>query len=78
MRETKVWSVSLPPLLARQAEELAQKEQRTKSEMVREALRQYINLRKYETVQMTASARAGELGIQDENDIERLIDQERH
>jgi hypothetical protein len=38
--------------------------------MVREALRQYINLRKYETVQMTASARAGELGIQDENNVE--------
>jgi Arc/MetJ-type ribon-helix-helix transcriptional regulator len=41
MRTTKVYSISMPPDLARQAEALAKKENRTMSELMREALRRY-------------------------------------
>lgn len=41
MRTSKTISVSLPPLQLRQAEKLARKENRTMSELFREALRQY-------------------------------------
>ena len=41
MRTSKTISVSLPPLQLKQAEKLARKENRTMSELFREALRQY-------------------------------------
>ena len=41
MRTTKVYSITMPPGLAKQAEALAKKENRTMSELMREALRRY-------------------------------------
>jgi Arc/MetJ-type ribon-helix-helix transcriptional regulator len=41
MRTSRTLSVSMPPSQLRQAERLARKENRTLSELVREALRQY-------------------------------------
>jgi Arc/MetJ-type ribon-helix-helix transcriptional regulator len=41
MRNTKVYSITMPPELARQAERLAKREHRTMSELMREALRRY-------------------------------------
>ena len=41
MRTTKVYSITMPPDLAKQAERLAKKENRTMSELMREALRRY-------------------------------------
>jgi CopG family transcriptional regulator/antitoxin EndoAI len=41
MRTTKTLSVTLPPEMFTRAEQLAKKEHRTMSELVREALRQY-------------------------------------
>lgn len=53
MRNTKVYSITMPPEMAKQAERLARKEHRTMSELMREALRRYeqpsviLNLREY-------------------------------
>src|SRR5438046_6172945 len=41
MRNTKVYSITMPPEMAREAERLAKKEHRTMSELMREALRRY-------------------------------------
>ena len=41
MRTSKIVSISLPPALFQRAEELAKKENRTMSELIREALRYY-------------------------------------
>lgn len=41
MRTTRVYSITMPPELALQAERLAKKESRTMSELMREALRRY-------------------------------------
>jgi hypothetical protein len=41
MRTTKVYSIAIPPDLARQAEALAKKEKLTMSELMQEALRRY-------------------------------------
>ncbi|MCL6635613.1 MAG: ribbon-helix-helix protein, CopG family [Peptococcaceae bacterium] len=75
MRETLVWTISIPPELAREAAILAQKEKRTRSEMVREALRQYIANRTLEQIQAQAAARVRELNIFNESDVEELIDE---
>ena len=41
MRTTRVYSITMPPEMAKQAERLAKKENRTMSELIREALRRY-------------------------------------
>jgi len=40
-RTTKVYSITMPPELGRQAEQLAKRESRTMSELMREAFRRY-------------------------------------
>jgi Arc/MetJ-type ribon-helix-helix transcriptional regulator len=45
MRATRTWTISMPPALSRLAAQLADEEHRTKSELVREALRFYLTQR---------------------------------
>lgn len=45
MRETATFTVSLPPAMARQVEHAMKAEHRTRSELVREALRMYLSSR---------------------------------
>jgi predicted transcriptional regulator len=52
MRTTEVMTISLPPELLRQFEEVRKRESRTRSELVREALRVYFEQR-YPVVQPT-------------------------
>jgi Arc/MetJ-type ribon-helix-helix transcriptional regulator len=52
MRTTEIMTISLPPALLRQFEEVRKRESRTRSELVREALRSYFEQR-YPTVQPT-------------------------
>ena len=42
MRTTRTWTISLPPEMSRLASAVAHAEHRTKSELVREALRLYV------------------------------------
>lgn len=77
MRQSKVVSVSIPPRLLREAEKLAQREQRTKSELVRDALRLYLNLQSDKGFRLAVQQRARALQIKSENDIERLVDEVR-
>src|SRR5436853_7854305 len=43
MRKTKIYSITMPPDMAKQAERLAKKENRTMSELMREAFRRYVS-----------------------------------
>jgi len=45
MRSSQLLTVSLPPSLARQVEKVAREESRTKSELLREAIRLYMDTR---------------------------------
>lgn len=74
MRTTKTWTVSLPPGLVREAERTAREEDRTRSELVREALRAYIEERRWRQLQRDTAARAAVLGLRSEDDVERLVD----
>ena len=73
-RSTVQWTISVPPLLSREAERLAQEESRTRSELVREALRKYLERRSIEQVRQKLTRKFKNLGIRTEQDIERLID----
>ena len=74
MRTTKTWTVSLPLNLIREAERTAKEEDRTRSELVREALRVYIEERRWRKLQRDTAARVAVLGLRDEDDVERLVD----
>ncbi|MGE5446375.1 MAG: ribbon-helix-helix protein, CopG family [Ignavibacteriales bacterium] len=76
MRTTKILSLSLPPELLREAERIAKKEGRTKSELFREALRRYIQDKKWRKLQEYGMRQAQKLGIK-ETEVERFIDEYR-
>jgi putative PIN family toxin of toxin-antitoxin system len=63
--------------LLREAERTALEEDRTKSELVREALRMYIEERRWRKLQQETAARAQVLGLRSEEDMARLIHAER-
>jgi CopG family transcriptional regulator/antitoxin EndoAI len=73
MRTTQTWTVSLPPKLIKEAERVAKQEDRTKSELVREALRMYIEERRWRKLQRETAIKAQALGIKTEQDVDRLV-----
>jgi len=77
MRQSKVVTISIPPKLLKQAERLAHKEQRTKSEVVRDALRLYLDLQNDKGFRDAVRERARALHLQTEYDIERVVDEMR-
>jgi metal-responsive CopG/Arc/MetJ family transcriptional regulator len=75
-RSSKVLAVSVPPEAADEFERIAGNEGRNKSELFREMLRVYRAYREtgqFESLQRYGAARARQLGIRDERDVERLI-----
>ena len=75
-RKSAVLSISLPPDLAFDLDSAARQERRSRSELVREAVRQYVLLTKWRALRQKASLKAAEQGLKEE-DIERLVDEER-
>jgi CopG family transcriptional regulator/antitoxin EndoAI len=60
--------------MEREATQIAKRERRTKSELIREALRVYLATRQWQSLQKKASLRAREMGIRSEADVENVID----
>jgi CopG family transcriptional regulator/antitoxin EndoAI len=75
-RRSSVLSISLPPELSSELDLIASQERRSRSELVREAVRQYILLSRWKALRQKASLKAVERGLKEE-DVERLIDEER-
>jgi len=75
MRSEKTISITLPPNLLAKAQELALREHRTMSELFREALHRYV-IRDAQWVSVLKRTRAtgAALGVQTEDDVERLSD----
>lgn len=76
-RQTVQWTVSLPPPLSKEALKIAKEEYRTRSELVREALRRYLENRTLDRIRAKLHRRFKALGIRTEEDVERLIDESR-
>lgn len=79
-RTSKVLSVSVPPELARDFERLAERHGRNKSELFREMLRvyrAYEETGRFETLQRYGAARARAVGVEDEADVDRVIQEAR-
>jgi CopG family transcriptional regulator/antitoxin EndoAI len=72
MANPRVRSLSLPSDLVREAERLAKQEGRTKTEILREALRRYSEERRWRGLQRYGAGRAKKVGMS-ETDVERAI-----
>ena len=76
MRTSKLVTISLLPELLDEAEKLAKAEKRTRSEFFREAIRRYIEEKKWERIYRYGRMKAQEQGLT-EADVERLVDEYR-
>lgn len=76
MRTSKILSLSLPPALLREAERLAKKEGRTKSELFREAFRRYLHERRWAELRRYGARQSRTLGLK-ETDVSRLVEEYR-
>ena len=74
MRKAKVLSISIPAEMLQTAEQMAKEENRTMSELVREALRVYQRERRaWQDVFAYGEKNAKELGIKTEQDVVRIV-----
>ncbi|HRF13659.1 MAG TPA: ribbon-helix-helix domain-containing protein [Candidatus Accumulibacter phosphatis] len=72
MRTTKTLSITLPPEMLARAAEMARREHRTMSELVREALREYERKNWWAEMNAFGQAKAAEQGLT-EPDVERAV-----
>jgi len=75
-RTTKTITLSLPPEMAATIEKLRKEEGRTRSELLREAVRRYAEEREWRKIYRYGAAKAQQKGIR-EDQIEALIDARR-
>ena len=73
-QDIKIVSVSIPIELVKELDRVCDLEHRNRSELYREALRQYLKLRRWQTLREYSSAKAAEKGGRG-IDIEKLIEE---
>jgi metal-responsive CopG/Arc/MetJ family transcriptional regulator len=75
-RATKIVNMSLPPEVYREVEELAHQKGISRSELLRQALKQYITSeRRWQQIRKWGEETAQRLEIKDEGDVEKIIDE---
>ena len=72
MRTSKTLSITLPPEMLARAVEMARRQNRTMSELVREALREYERKSWWADMNAFGQGRARELGLS-ESDVEQAV-----
>jgi CopG family transcriptional regulator/antitoxin EndoAI len=75
-RKSSILSISLPAELTSDLDAMASQERRSRSELVREAVRQYILLSRWKVIRSKASRKAMEQRLREE-DMEKLVDKDR-
>lgn len=77
MRTTRPITVSLPEDLLSEVRAVAREEARSRSELIRDALRQYLASRRWQRLRQWGAEVAERLGLRSEADLERLLDEVR-
>lgn len=73
-RKTRIVNLSLPNETYKQVEELADRMEVSKSEVLREALKQYVaSERRWQQIRRWGEETAKRLDIRDEDDVDRMI-----
>jgi CopG family transcriptional regulator/antitoxin EndoAI len=76
LRTTKLITISIMPELLKKLNQAAKEESRTRSELLREALRRYLAEREWQRLRRYGFKKAREMNLKQE-DVERLIDEYR-
>ena len=74
MRTTKPITVSLPADLVRETQRVAKEESRTRSDLIRDALQQYLASRRWRRLRQWGAETADRLGLKTEADLQRLLE----
>lgn len=77
MRTTTPITISLPIDLLQETQRVAREEARTRSDLIRDALRQYLASRRWQRLRQWGAETAERLGIKTEADLQRLLDEVR-
>ncbi|MBI2371433.1 MAG: ribbon-helix-helix protein, CopG family [Deltaproteobacteria bacterium] len=77
MRTTRSITVRLPVGLLRETQRMAREEGRTRSGLIREALRQYLASRRWQRLRRWGAETVARLGLKNEADLQRLLDKAR-
>lgn len=75
MAKSATTSISLPKALEQDLIKEARQEHRTKSGVIQEAIRYYLESRRWKKLQREIAERARLAGIVSEDDVERIIDE---
>lgn len=70
--QRSIINVSMPPALAKRVEKVAKEENRTKSELLREAFRRYEFDRDWVKIRAVGKKTARRMGIKTDDDVERI------
>jgi predicted transcriptional regulator len=77
MRTTQPITVSLPLTLLQETQRLAREESRTRTDVIRDALHQYLASRRWQRLRQWGAETADRLGLKSEADLQRLLDDAR-
>ncbi|MCK4649402.1 ribbon-helix-helix protein, CopG family [bacterium] len=77
MRTMEALSFTFPSGMIKEIKELAKKERKTRSQLARDALLQYMQTKKWHDIQRKMAIRARTLGITSEADVERIVHEHR-
>jgi CopG family transcriptional regulator/antitoxin EndoAI len=77
MRRTKPVTISLPAVMLRETERVAKEELRTRTEVIRDALNQYLTSRRWRRLRQWGAESAERLGLKTEDDLQGLLDRVR-
>lgn len=70
--QRSIINVSMPPALAKRVEKVAREENRTKSELLREAFRRYEFDRDWAKIRAVGEETARRMGIKTDDDVEQI------
>jgi metal-responsive CopG/Arc/MetJ family transcriptional regulator len=73
MRTTKPITISLPADLARETQRVAREESRTRSDLIRDTLQQYLASRRWRRLRQWGADIVDRLGLKTEADLQRLL-----
>ncbi len=77
MRTTKPITISLPTNILRETERIAKEEVRTRTDVIREALNQYVASRRWQRLRQWGAQTAKRLELKTEEDLQNLLDRVR-
>ena len=77
MRATNLITLSLPTELLDETQPAARQEDRSRSELIQEALRQYLASRRWQRLRRWGAETADRLGLKAEDGLQRLLEKVR-